>query len=400
MATKLKNLRVTKVDFVDEGANPKANIKLFKRKGAEHVGTKEPPETMNVLEDSIVKRVTEGILNIFQKAKVEKGDASSFKEAMGEEGKEKILDEIWTVCYALQRSLSSIVSDKELDTAGLLDMLSQSLDEFQESMNQYLPIWASGSPASIKKSLDAPEGWELPVLLSAHKNIKEQIEKAKEPERGWEEMRKIDKSKMTPEERAAYEELIQKYAVESEGEGTPPVEKKNGAGEEEEIDDGEEKKALAPTKKSISPPVPLEAEEDVYKGLHPIVKAELEALKKFREDAETEKLMGIAKKYEIIGKKPEELVPTLKALKAAGGTAYNDMIGVLDSMVDAIESSGVFGEIGKSREGALDSTREEALTKAREKAAEIRKSRPELTQAQAMDEVFLENPQLLAALDQ
>lgn len=28
MATKLKNLRISKVDFVDEGANPDAHIKL------------------------------------------------------------------------------------------------------------------------------------------------------------------------------------------------------------------------------------------------------------------------------------------------------------------------------------------------------------------------------------
>ena len=32
MATKLKHLKVTNVDFVDEGANPDAFIKLFKRK--------------------------------------------------------------------------------------------------------------------------------------------------------------------------------------------------------------------------------------------------------------------------------------------------------------------------------------------------------------------------------
>ena len=32
LAKKLKNLEVTKVDFVDEGANQGANIKLFKRK--------------------------------------------------------------------------------------------------------------------------------------------------------------------------------------------------------------------------------------------------------------------------------------------------------------------------------------------------------------------------------
>ena len=32
VATKLKNLKIKKVDFVDEGANPDAHIKLFKMK--------------------------------------------------------------------------------------------------------------------------------------------------------------------------------------------------------------------------------------------------------------------------------------------------------------------------------------------------------------------------------
>ena len=33
MATKLKNLKIRKVDFVDEGANPDAHIRMLKRRG-------------------------------------------------------------------------------------------------------------------------------------------------------------------------------------------------------------------------------------------------------------------------------------------------------------------------------------------------------------------------------
>ena len=44
-------------------------------------------------------------------------------------------------------------------------------------------------------------------------------------------------------------------------------------------------------------------------------------------------------------------VPTLKSLKAAGGTAYNDMIGILDSAVSMAEACGTFEEIGKSGHG-------------------------------------------------
>ena len=43
MPTKLRNLNVKKVDFVDEGANQQADIKLFKRRGeGEPSPQKEP----------------------------------------------------------------------------------------------------------------------------------------------------------------------------------------------------------------------------------------------------------------------------------------------------------------------------------------------------------------------
>ena len=91
--------------------------------------------------------------------------------------------------------------------------------------------------------------------------------------------------------------------------------------------------------------------EDIYKGLHPLVAAEIQRLRKRADEAEERELMEVAKKYEIIGKKPEDLVPTLKSLKAAGGTAYNDMIGILDSAVSMAEAGGTFEEIGKSGHG-------------------------------------------------
>ena len=67
-----------------------------------------------------------------------------------------------------------------------------------------------------------------------------------------------------------------------------------------------------------------------------------------------------------MGKKAEELVPTLKALKAAGGTAYDDVIGTLDGAVSAIEASGMFGEIGKS--GSFDAMRGTTVAKSNSEA--------------------------------
>ena len=80
-----------------------------------------------------------------------------------------------------------------------------------------------------------------------------------------------------------------------------------------------------------------------------------------------------------------------KSLKAAGGTAYNDMIAVLDQAVDTVEKSGAFSEIGKSGHGSTDGS---AWAEAESKAAELMKSKTGLSKAQALDEVFLENPSL------
>lgn len=374
MAKKLKDLHVTKVDFVDEGANPRADIKLFKRKGPGTADAGDPP-------GSIMGRITGGLSGVFKRPKgpVEKGEASSFREALGEEGREKVLDEIWTVCYALQRSLGSIISDRELEVAETLEKLSESAGEFCGALEQCIPVWAAGTPANVKKRADMPDGTELPMLEVIHADTGELIE------------------------RAVYDGIIEKYAVET-GPEPGPVGKKGDPPEEYEIEDGDGdekgKGGKDPAKKSAHPEdVSDGGENDVYKGIHPTVRAEIEGLKKFKEEAELKELMGIAKKYEIIGKKPEELAPTLKALKEAGGTAYNDMIGILNSMADAIGSSGVFGEIGKSREGDPGPTRDEAVAKARAKVAEIMKGDPGLTEAQALDQAFPSDPELMEAFD-
>ena len=53
------------------------------------------------------------------------------------------------------------------------------------------------------------------------------------------------------------------------------------------------------------------------------MRGKLKSLRKARDESEERELTAIAKKYEVIGKKSEELIPTLKSLKAAGGTSHN-----------------------------------------------------------------------------
>ena len=205
-------------------------------------------------------------------------------------------------------------------------------------------------------------------MKSAVERLNETIEKAAKEESEKEEPdnnqkpkgeekemgMKIDKSKLTDAERVFLENIEKRYGVD---EGDNTVDGGASAPLEQLLPPVSTEPTVV---KSVTQPVPnvvasvvqTEEPDSIYKGLHPAVRAELESLKKFREDAEARELTEVAKRYVIIGKKEEELVPMLKSLKAAGGTAYNDMIAVLDQAVAAVEKSGVFSEIGKSGHGS------------------------------------------------
>lgn len=394
MATKLKNLKVKKVDFVDQGANPEAHIKIKKKKD----DSKEEKE-------SVVKRFFTAIANAsgLKQEELEsvveeiaKGDSITFGEKMNEVKRRKVADEIWDMCYALQSSLCSIMFDDDLDSDSAQEAMQKSISEFSEIVNECVTQWSQRKTSNIKKlivteptSFDVEKMTELIGKATGPIKTEKPIEDD-EREEGEEIM--IDKSKMTPAERAFYEDIEKRCSVTEDpiqtGEGmdsniTEPVGKGMGVN-------------------SINSPQPqstqVNASEDIYKGVHPAVKAELESLRKFREEQEEKELTEVAKKYELLGKKPEELVPVLKSLKAAGGTAYNDMISVLDTNLDTIQKSGVFGEVGHTG-GASNSGETETIAKMRTKIAEVRKNNPNLTEAQAMDQVLLSDPELLKEFD-
>ena len=104
-------------------------------------------------------------------------------------------------------------------------------------------------------------------------------------------------------------------------------------------------------------------------------------------------LTEVAKKYAIIGKKEDELVPLFKSLRAAGGTAYNDMIAVLDQAVATVEKSGAFSEIGKSGHGSGTVGAAEAKVEAIAKGYMEKDS--SLDYASAMAKAWEDNPELM-----
>lgn len=200
---------------------------------------------------------------------------------------------------------------------------------------------------------------------------------------------KIDKSKLTDAEKTFLESIEKRCGM---GDGLL-----EGSVEESATAEEAAKPAGQAVEKALAVQQPGGA-EDIYKGLHPAVRAELETLKKFREDAEDRELREIAKKYEIIGKKEEELLPLLKSLRAAGGTAYNDMIAVLDQTVEAIEKSGVFSEIGKSgHPGQGESSAEAKISGI---AKSYMEKDPALSYSAAVAKAWEDNPELLCEYDE
>lgn len=258
-----------------------------------------------------------------------KGAPETFDQTKAQK---RIREKLRQFSYALDDSFESIL-ESDMSADDKKAMLRESLDQFRAAVDNMID-GAAGSGPAIPPALD--EGAEPDVDKARCK-------------KGM----NIDKSKLTAEEQATLDALLAKGA------------------------DSDPSSAQ---------------DDDIYKGLHPAVKAELERLRKAVDAQEDRELEAVAKKYEAIGKKPEELVPVLKSLK--GTPAYDEMISVMDAAVDAVEKSALFTEIGKTGHGTGD-----AMKQADEKAAEIMKADPKLTHAQALDKVFRMNPELAAQVE-
>ncbi len=422
VATKLKNLKIKKVDFVDEGANPDAHIKLFKMKDNKEQSVEEENQkgSGNILKKlfhfigkaaGITQEEIDSVVD-----EIQKGDSISFKEKLNETKNRKIADEIWDICYALQSSLCSILYDEGMDSSSAATAMQESLEEFTEVVKAAISQWAGGKEASVVIKNEDISEMDLEVMKSATQRLNEVIEKAvvqkdkqkqfdsNQNQEGDRKEMNIDKSKLTDAEKVFLESIEKRYGTQDEQvqsqedmSTTPaaqvqqvqaePIITKSVTQTEQSIQTTEQS-----SQQALSPNQQVSELDNIYKGLHPAVAAELEELKKFKQVAEDRELSDIAKKYAIIGKKEEELVPLFKSLKAAGGTAYKDMIAVLDQAVETVEKSGAFSEIGKS--GHNSNISGEAWTEAEAKATELRKSKTGLSMAQALDEVFINNPEL------
>lgn len=410
MANKLADLEVTKVDFVDQGDNKAANLLLFKRKPEEAAADPAPQaKAMGGFLHSVIAAIAKsvGATEAQIDAAVEeiaKSDAETFGEKMLQRQLRRTADEIWDYCYALQESLCSILRDTDVPAENKPTLMTQSCTEFMAAVTAAIPKWSAGVPTKVEKSAGKPLTEErLQIAKEAKARLDDMIQKAEpttpaqtepgtEPApttnddtvvnksnsaKGENADMKIDKSKLSPEELATLDAIEKKAGIPEDTTAT----------------------TTDPVAKAAEPAPTTSAAgdtDDIYKGMHPAVAEELRNLRKFREETEDRELLAVAKKYELLGKKPEELAPVLKSLKAAGGTAYTDMIGILDANLAVIQASPAFNEIGKrGGNGAPVNDADAAWAQIEKKAEEIRKAAPAMTYAEAIDKACIDNPDLV-----
>ena len=339
MPNKLKNLNITKVDLVPEGANPDAFVTMYKSK-------------------TPIRK---------------SGEAESFADKLKDIKLDDVVRQIWQYTESLSSSLISILRDDNIIQSDKKSAMDKSLEEFYGAATLSTEKWSGGSVSDYVAT-----GSEEPQTATIVKALKaETLGILKSNNEGADNDMKIediDKDKLTDEEKKQLEAIVNKAGI------TKPEDDDNGK---------DDNKGDKDVKKIKDEPINHDP-EDIYKGLHPAVAAELKSLRKARDESEERELTAIAKKYEVIGKKSEELVPTLK-------TAYQDMIGVLDMAVEAVEKSGAFTEIGKS--GHSDVSGSTAIAKARAIADEIKKSNPTMSDTEAMAKTWETHPELMEDYD-
>ena len=204
--TKLENLTVKKVDFVDVGADQQANILITKRD--------------NVGEEPFYKRFFRKFCNAMNldTEDVRKAvEAEGFGEKLAQREMDKVRDEKWNVCYALQDSLVSVLMDSEVkDKVGRME---DSLEQFTEFVKDAVTQWSSGKTSNAVRE---PEPADDYAVAKMQKMIEKSCGKAKKTiikeNPGTKPEEKEDKEllnveKMTPAEKLVYEDLKKRYGT-------------------------------------------------------------------------------------------------------------------------------------------------------------------------------------------
>jgi hypothetical protein len=368
--TRLEDLEVKKIDAVDIGADQKANILIKKRGGVEEPKGNFFKRFFNAFCDSL------GV-NSEEVRKSMEDEATSFDDVMNEKKIYDVRDQIWNACNSLEQSIVSILLDKECEDKQAA--IAQSIEQFKAFSDDASKSWIKLERAATdKEDTVVADDFEIAKM-------QEVIEKSCDPETINKEEKEnnmaFDISNMTEEEK---KEALK--ALQDDAKANKEDAKKNSGSGEDQIQEA--------VNKAMS-----NAMEDVTKRFTSMMDKIMEPIQKRAEEAEQKSLEEVAKKYELLGTKAEDLVPVLKSMKETSDEAYNNFITSMDNNLAVIQKSGLFEEIGKSGGAHTGNNDTEGVAKMNAKVAEIKKSMPNLTDAQAQDIVMQNDPELRAMFD-
>lgn len=357
--TKLKKMKLNSVDFVRRGANQAADIALYK--SADYV----PDDDEEEKRDSFFKSISDGITNVLKKAFGEDSeDSEQINLAKAE-------SDLTTFTDVLGESFSSIMKDDTLDDSERVGMIQKSLSEFNDTLDGYI-----SSFSILEKSGSDTQPQETVNKSNSKGDAEMEIT-----------MENVDKSLLTPDEAAQFDALIAK-ACKTKKADDPAM-------PEPEIEKEDSKTGKVN---------PAANQEEEMENMPPEVKKAFDALKEetanLKKSIEMKELSDVAKKYATIGKKEDELVDTLYAMKSAGDSVYKSYLDSLDAQLNLVEKSGMFSEIGKSFTGGYSSlAKSEPESKVEAIAKGYMEKDPSLDYTSAVAKAWENNPDLMAAYE-
>lgn len=373
--TKLKDLKLTSVDFCQQGANPDAFIRLAKSTD----GT-QSQDTRPAFERAV--DLLKSAFHVEPDSPDVKKDAQTFADIKGNrDAREKL----WQCNDAFEDSIRSILQDNELEDSAKHELMLQSLSQFAEAMTANIDGLYTATPDGVSKE-------------KGDENTMDEDE--------------FDMSGMTADEQNTFKALLAKSKPKKPAAGDEDVPPKGGEPNEAEKKKGGCAKATdsmtaakqltdflndcyAPnnqeqteTKKSTGDALPpaVQAAIDRMNGLSDKLE---KSLKQQEENAD----LKVARKYETLGDSTE-IAKALGQARVAGETAYNAYISAMDKALEVTQKSDsvLFGEVGKSASGGAST----AVGKVEGIAKSIRDKEPTLTMQQAMTKAFEQHPELEA----
>ena len=322
--TKLNGVKLSEVSFVGKGDNKGAHIMLLKNH----------PNKIVSLGKEYKGREKKDLLQKWFDEDTSKADGI-FKEEEAEMfadllANKTIRDQVWSMVWMLEDSICSIMNDESATNKG--ELISTTVEQFKEAITSLTK--SKGGNEDMAKTVEEVEK----ELLTANARISE---------------------------------LEKQVGDLTTNNGTLTKER------------DELKKSHAPEgidKSKLAPEVRKQLED-----LETINKANTAAIEKMQDETLTAECISKALETPSISAEGVTVSDMLKSIKKAAPEAFQSLCTLLKATEARIKEGNLFVEKGKRTDANGGATAYEQLVA---KAAELRKSKPELSDAQAFDHVY------------